>query len=328
MILNTKDLSAIITGALRTWEENGEFHACRFTEKQTELYARKNGGELLKKAYATASMTLDFITDAEELSFDWFMREASSRRFYHFDFYVDGVMTAHFDAEKTTACARGHASFAIPEGKHHITLYLPNLMMTTLYNAELKNATFFEPVKKTRKIYFIGDSITQGYDAIYPSMSYANRVAGVLRAEVLNQAVGSEIFDANVLDEALPYAPELVVIAYGTNDWGKCASHDEFFGNADAFFARAKEVFPRAQITYISPIWRGETENEKSPVGEFFACAKELGALAEAHGIYHIDGNTLVPHLSDFYSDRFLHPNDLGFSFYAENLIKAICDFS
>ena len=327
MILEEKDLSSIISVAVRTWEENGEIHFSRFTEQQTELYAQKNGGELLKKTFATASMTLDFITDADKLSFDWFMREASSRRFYHFDFFVDGVMTDHFDAEKKTACARGHAEFSIPEGKHHITLYLPNLMMTTLYNVELHGATMLEPVKKARKFYFVGDSITQGYDAIYPSMSYVNRVARVMNAEVLNQAIGSEIFDEHILDADLPYAPELVVIAYGTNDFIKCESHEQFIGNAEAFFLRAREVFPEAQIAYISPIWRGETEKDNSPVGEFFTLAKELGALAEACGLFHIDGQKLVPHLSSFYSDLTLHPNDMGFSFYAENFVRAICEF-
>ena len=327
MILQEKDLSAILTGAVRTWVENEEFHMSRFTEEQTEYYSRKNGGDLLKKTFATASMKLDFITDASALSFDWFMREASSRRFYHFDFYVDGVMTDHFDAEKTTACGRGHASFSIPEGQHHITLYLPNLMMTTLYNVELANATFIEPVKKERKFYFLGDSITQGYDAVYPSMSYVNRVANVMEADVLNQAVGSEIFDENILDPALPYQPELVVIAYGTNDWAKCENHEEFLTGAKHFFERVIQLFPESQICYISPIFRGETEKDDSPVGEFFACAKELGALAEGLGIFHINGQKLVPHLSDFYSDLTLHPNDMGFSFYAENFVRAICTF-
>ena len=327
MILTEKELTAITCGAVRTWTANEEFHACRFTEKQTEFYARKNGGELLKKAHATSSIKLDFITDASAFSFDWFMREASSRRFYHFDFYVDDVMTDHFDAEKTTACGRGHASFSIPEGAHHITLYLPNLMMTTLYNAELTNATFIEPMKKSRKFYFLGDSITQGYDAIYPSMSYVNRIANVMDAEVLNQAIGSEIFDENILDPALPYQPELVVIAYGTNDWARCKTHEEFLDGADRFFRRVIELFPESQIVYISPIFRGETEKDNSPVGEFFSCAKELGALAEALGIFHVDGQKLVPHLPAFYSDLTLHPNDMGFSFYAENFVKAICTF-
>jgi hypothetical protein len=324
MILNEQQLTNILTGALITWTENGEFRASRFTEKQLAYYARKNGEELLKKAYATASMTLDFMSDADAISFDWWMKEASSRRFYHFDLYVDGVMCDHYDAERTEAEYRGHVCFGLPEGTHRVTLYLPNLMATSLKNVVLENATFAEPCKRSRKFYFVGDSITQGYDAIYPSMSYVNRIARCMDADVLNQAVGSEIFDANIPDEDLPYAPDLVAIAYGTNDWARCESHKAFICGAAAFFERVRSLYSNAKIVYISPIFRGEAEKERSEVGEFFACARELHQLAEQYGFFTVDGMSLVPHLPSFYSDLTLHPNDLGFSFYAENLGKAL----
>ena len=37
-----------------------------------------------------------------------------------------------------------------------------------------------------------------------------------------------------------------------------------------------------------------------------------------------IDGYDLVPHDTELFSDKRLHPNDDGFKYYAENLIKAI----
>ena len=39
----------------------------------------------------------------------------------------------------------------------------------------------------------------------------------------------------------------------------------------------------------------------------------------EKAGFSVLDGMTLVPHLPEFFSDKFLHPNDLGFGIYAEN---------
>ena len=324
MILNEKQLSAILTGALRMWMEDGAFRMSRFTEEQLRYYAQKNGGELLKKAYATASMTLDFITDADALSFDWWMREASSRRFYHFDFYVDGVMYDHYDAMRTEMEYRGHARFAIPAGTHRVTLYLPNLMATSLRNVTLENATVLTPYQRSKRIYFLGDSITQGYDAIYPSLSYANRIASRMDADVLNQAIGSEIFDSAILDEALPYEADLIVIAYGTNDWARCESREAFFAGASAFLARVRELYPKTRIVYVSPIFRGDTATQASRVGDFFEAAAALGALAKQYGLDVIDGMTLMPRLSAFYSDLTLHPNDLGFSVYAENLWRAL----
>lgn len=32
----------------------------------------------------------------------------------------------------------------------------------------------------------------------------------------------------------------------------------------------------------------------------------------------------MTPHCTDFYSDGYLHPNDLGFTQYAENLCNEI----
>ena len=41
-------------------------------------------------------------------------------------------------------------------------------------------------------------------------------------------------------------------------------------------------------------------------------------------GLRHIDGLTLVPHSPAFMADLTLHPNDLGFSLYAQNLIAEL----
>ena len=37
-----------------------------------------------------------------------------------------------------------------------------------------------------------------------------------------------------------------------------------------------------------------------------------------------VDGWNLIPHLYAFFADQILHPNDQGFSLYAENLYKKI----
>ena len=38
----------------------------------------------------------------------------------------------------------------------------------------------------------------------------------------------------------------------------------------------------------------------------------------------HIDGLLLVPPVDEFFADGHLHPNDEGFSIYAENLIREL----
>ena len=38
----------------------------------------------------------------------------------------------------------------------------------------------------------------------------------------------------------------------------------------------------------------------------------------------HIDGLSLVPPIPELFSDKWLHPNALGYGFYGENLTRQI----
>ena len=44
---------------------------------------------------------------------------------------------------------------------------------------------------------------------------------------------------------------------------------------------------------------------------------------AAKRGFVHIDGYSLVPHMNEYYTDG-LHPNDLGFALYGQNLVRQI----
>ena len=45
--------------------------------------------------------------------------------------------------------------------------------------------------------------------------------------------------------------------------------------------------------------------------------------IAKSYGFDIVDGYKIIPANCDFYADD-LHPNDLGFSTYAQNLIKEL----
>ncbi len=328
MILTEQELSSAFHGATRVLSENGRVYPCRFTEKQSAYYAEKSE-EYYHKSFAAASVTLEFVTDASIIEFDYLFQRIAGRLYCGVDLYVDDIMTGHHeDAFKNYSQMEtvGHAEFALPHGTHRITLYLPNLVIAKLSNFTLTGAEIFEPVpERDRKFFLIGDSITQGYDALYPSMSYANRLARFMDAEVINNAIGGEKFDGNILTDDITYDPELVLVAYGTNAWNGAPSLAALLESAEGFFKRIREVFPKAQFAYISPIWRKDRDRIMK-AGDFDTCRAKLIALAEQYGFYHIDGLKLVPHLPAFYWDGYLHPNDMGFSFYAENLIKALCE--
>lgn len=324
MNLTKAQLQDILIGAVSVTEEDGRFLLSRFTEKQIAYYREKSPDNLYRKVHASAGMRLDFITDADALSFDFRVVSASSRTFYSIDLYVDGVFCDELYVMNVMRKKQGRVSFSIPEGEHRVTVYFSNLMRTDIGDIELTGATCLRPAEAKTKILLLGDSITQGYDAYHSSLSYANRIARALDADILNQAIGGEIFDADIIDEALPFDPDTVIVAYGTNDWALQPSEEAFLSAAERFFVRVKKLYAQKKLVYISPLFRVDVDDSVSAFGSFAKATEKLKTLAVKHGFFLVDGFRLTPHISDFFADLYLHPNDLGFAFYAENLLKAL----
>lgn len=324
MLLNKETLENITLGHLCTEvDEEGYLSFHRFTAAQREYYAKRNP-DALPKLSAAASMRFDFCTDAGSLTFDYKMKLTSSRIFYGMDLYVDGAMVRHYEPScKSTECEK-NICFNLPEGFHRVTLYLPNLTTFAIKNAELAGATVLRAVKPTKKIYLIGDSITQGYDAVYPSLSYANCLSRRFDAEILNQAIGGEIFDADLVDTKMAFEPDLIVIAYGTNDWCNAPSREAILEKQAALIDKMKLLARAVHIVCVSPIHRGDTALIQSRAGDFGETCRAIVATAKKKRIAAVDGTNLHPYLPEFYSDKVLHPNHLGFLIYAENLAKEL----
>ena len=328
MQLNTERLKPLLKGVLTVSEEDGWLRLYRFTEKQGNYYFEKTPDTFYPKTFAAAGMKLECVTDADEISFDFRVFPASSRAFYSVDLYIDGVFCDEHYVMNSRREKSGKVVFALPEGAHRLTVYFPNLMRMDIAGVRLTGASFADPVPSKMKILCLGDSITQGYDAYHSSLSYVNRLSEVLDAEVLDQAIGGEIFDAKILDEELPFEPDLVLVAYGTNDWAVQPDRETFLTAAETFFGKIKRIYSDKKLVYISPIWRGDYQrpfgNQDTNVGPFEESVAALQALARENGLLVVDGAPLTPHISDFFADQILHPNDLGFGFYAENLLRAL----
>ena len=176
------------------------------------------------------------------------------------------------------------------------------------------------------QVVFIGDSITQGWNSTYDSLSYANRVSDFFNADSVIQGVGGAFFHPSIFDDAIDYDPDFVIFAFGTNDWGIQKSHDELRANAAAFIEAITKKFAGKKIFGLSPIWRGNS-GELKPAGYFVDVCKTVKEEIVKHGVTLIDGETLTPHMTDFFSDLYLHPNGLGFGVYAENLCKQLKEY-
>ena len=323
MQLQFDEIKRLTRGAIGFSEQDGRLMPRRFTEEQTAAYAERNEGHW-KKTFASAGIRLELRTDSTVFGMKAELRAASSRRFADFDVCVNGAIltTARFVlAEETLEIS---FSVALPEGLKELSVYLPWTVSTAIGEVTLSDGAVAEPIEKKLRMICFGDSITHGYDAHNPSFSYASRLVDALGAEGINKGIGGEVFFPSLAELRDPIEPELITVAYGTNDWSKSA-REVFEQNARAFYERLSAAYPTARIFAISPVWRKNLEATDKSVGPFPRVHEYLAEVtASLPNVTLIDGRTLVPHERRLFPGDGLHPSDEGFRHYANNLYAAI----
>jgi len=333
MQLSLEQLKQITNGVVLLESKNGRFIFHRFTENQENHYKQTNK-LFYALAYATTSVSLDFMTDADEFGFSYDIFKATSRSFYYFDVYIDGIMKLHL-GESDMWINHGTVKVNIKEllgvhidndskVQHRITVWLPNLVVAQLFDVYISDGACLKGVQKSLKLLTYGDSITEGFDAEFSSLSYVNRITRSFDAEVLNQAIGGERFAPDLLDRNLEFSPDIIIVAYGTNDWSVC-TREQLESRCENFLVALNEIYPDIQKYLIIPIWRVDIDTIPSKYGGSFECVcSYIRSRGIAHGYKIIEGINLVPHVTKFFGDNKIHPNDMGFAEYANNLIKQI----
>ena len=320
MKLSLDQIRSMTHGALSVTEENGIFTFHRFTDYQADLYETIN--DFRVKVPATSGVRLEFVTDASKFSFDYKINIASSRRFYYFDVFVDGIMMQHFGHEGLAEAA-STITVKLPEGNHKVAVYFPCLAKARITNVELEGGDVLQPVEKSCRLLCFGDSITQGYDAKYSSQTYANLLADKMNATMIDLGIGGEVFRPELIDPDMDFDPDVITVAYGTNDWSGRTRFD-MERNANEFYAKLRATYPKAKIFAITPIWRAD-DDRITKVGTFCEGVQiVIDAASAQKDIVIVDGAKMIPHLPEVCSDKYLHPNDYGFKFYANALYAAI----
>ena len=310
----------IARGAVAVSGENGGAVFHRFTEEQREVY--RNNESFLIRSFADAGIRLEFTTDAKNFVFGGSAEAASSREYYFFDVYVNGALVRHVGNYSYRNDPEFRFEVELPGGTSRVAVHFPWSAKITLTELEFAGAAKVEPVAKKRRIICYGDSITQGYTAYYPSLAYANIVADMLDAEVVNKAIGGDRFNPELA--ALPDAGrfDLVTVGYGTNDWSH-ERRDVLMDKAERFFELVTRNYPKVPVCAILPIWRHDWMRV-TDVGTFAEGHAIIRAAAERHpAVKVVDGLELLPHLESCVSDG-LHPNDFGFQSMAPALLKQL----
>lgn len=321
MLLTAKQIQSITLGYTQTEETEQGVAFYRFAKQHTDFiytYSRDFG----TKSQATSSIRLDFYTDSEFFRFAYAnAQKASSRTWCYFSLYVNGELVSVFGEEQAV---NGFGSYecTLPTGNNRVTLFFPNLFRANVNLVELSNGASVKPFIPKCRIVFHGDSITHGYDAKNPALSYVNRLAMSWNAEIVNYGIGAATFDTRIIDENAPTA-DAVFVSYGTNDWVKYPTLQDLIHNCKAFFEKLVATYKNAPVFAILPIWR-KIYQEERPTGDFMLVRQKIAEVAkEIAGAQIIDLWEDIPQDLTLFTDG-LHPNDDGFAYYAKGVIKNI----
>lgn len=317
-------LRAVATGVERVEEENGAVSFYRFSAEEMTTNTNPN------RTYA-AGVSLCFRTDAERLSLAFTAESLTGvRSYFALEVYVDGgrvgVIKNFDDAEMTGNYADKpyplgdfSGEFALGTGEKTVKIFLPHSVKTLWHRIALDGESFVAPLPAKPALVAYGDSITQGYDALYPSETYASRLADLLDLTLVNKALGGATFTPALARAENGRCDGCILVAYGTNDWAHL-SRESFLKNAAAFLDALEAHYPASEIFVLSPIWRGDSDRVTA-FGTFESVAELLSALCKGRErVRFIRGIDLVPHGERYFGDIRLHPSGEGFAHYAANL--------
>lgn len=308
--------------------ESDSWLPLRFTQAQLLRYAAGEAARI--RSRCTSGVCVDVVSDSSELVLHYHIGEAA-RDWAYFDCYVDGALTESVGTmpiDRRPRCATFRTPGYVEPGMHRFTVYLPHLAEVYLESIAVDDGSHVEPAPRPpRRMLCAGDSITQGMSSLRPSSAYPVCLARALDAELLNLGVGGAVFDAESVERADAFDPQLITVAYGTNDWGSAQSVQGIRRNCAAYLERIRYSFPKAPVWVISPIWRADIQEPKT-CGTFAEMVTAIrDAVTERGDMHYVDGLPLVPHLSEFFGDQTVHPNDEGFLRMAKNLLAHIPGF-
>lgn len=316
--LTYEEIRPLLVGGVEVEEGEDGIHVRKCTSRQIAAWEAESAF-LGTTSRATSGVRLEFRTNSRRMRFAF----SSGRKV---ELRIDGLLRAQYDmnamreqgeyVEVALTDCRGEAAEELT-----VTLTFPSHDDPGVLSLlSLEDEAYAKPCDYDCRILFLGDSITQGWAAEYDSESYAYRVSRFFNAHSVIQGVGGGVFLRSTW-EKVDYDPDIVVVAFGTND--VTHSSREFFEEHAAYvLGQVASAYRGRKIFVISPIWRGHSDGR--PMEENFVGYRTwLEDYVRAQkGLILIPGLSLVPPLPMYYQDTYLHPNDLGFAVYAENLIR------
>ena len=326
MIINSTGMERFLMNYLEIEQTEEGLVIHRFTERQRSVYDLQENWKI--HARCPSGVSLEMFTNARRIRL-LFSILARDRDWSFFDLFINNVF---FDSRSSHShngvLNTVEFEFTEKQGQDQqkVTIYLPYNIYLALQSVEIIDGEA-EPVSGyiRKKLLCLGDSITQGMDANYPSNTFPVQLARFFEMDLLNQGVGGYIFNARSLDEQISYKPDVVTVAYGTNDWGTYSEHKKFMRECSLYMERLTDIFSEAKIFVITPLWRADSD-QPWPMGLFSTLHETISSVCSAHPqITVLPGLNMMPNISRYFTDG-LHPTDEGYGHYSISLIKSLVD--
>lgn len=333
MRLDIEHIRAITCGATRVEENDFGFAFFRFTKEQEEMYKQRKE-EYYIRCFSTSGVTLRFKTNSKKLFLKGRTTRGSSRKYYSVDVTVNGKPHdsisnfSHIEvperyAGMTLELGDFEKNISLGDGEKEVCVYLPWGHNAELSEVSVDDEATLSPVKYTKKLLAFGDSITHGYDALRNYNKYITKLAEALECEEFNKGIGGERFVPSLSALKDAFVPDVITVAYGTNDWNNVDA-DTFDAQCGGFFENLCRNYPNTPVFAITPLWRADTEAQR-PMGDFKNAEMHIRQIAERFdNITVITGENLLPREYTLFADHKLHPSDKGFEYYFDNLLAEI----
>ena len=331
MLLNFEQIKAITQGAC--WLDNTDgtvgFH--RFNREEEAMYAPT---KFQSRSLATAGVQLRFHTDGDGLNIAFETTPTCTRTYFSVDIFANDKLCKRIQNFDEATLPESYPGVSFPlgafsdkadlgKGEKTVRIVLPWSVLLRLQTLEIENATYVTPAPRAKKILMYGDSITQGFDALDASQTYANQFAHALDAEIYNKAIGGEVFVPALSAIRNDFTPDYITVAYGSNDWSH-REQDRFRQCCGEFFENLVKHYPTTPMVAITPIWRKDFEKE-TPFGDFAQVETIIREVCQQYkNITVLRGFEFVPQDPAYFGDLRLHPNNKGFAHYFQNLKAAI----
>lgn len=330
MELTFDQIKSAATGAVSITQEDGLIRFHRMHPTQLDA-AMARGENYFIRAHSTTGVKLTFRTNSTTLSLD-VNASRGTMSYFAADILVDGKLVGSVDnfsheeipvfhAKKVYKLGDYSGRFNLGPGEKTVRIHLSWGPVVSIRSLSLDDGASFTPVIPKKKVLFYGDSITQGMDCLHPSQTYSARISDALGMAEYNKAIAGTTSLPGMAAVREDFTPDLIVVAYGTNDWSMTDTAT-FRANYRQLHEAIRTNYPDTRVFALTPVFRFAM-NECRKMGAFCKVGPLIRQItADFPNVTVIDCFPFIPRDHLCFGDGILHPNAKGFDYYFKGLWK------